>query len=74
MPKATKPKVEPVPIRLRRNDLVEGGIVEKEAPIQVSKVLLICPQCATATRFRMTVTAEGKKSRACRKCKDLIDG
>jgi large subunit ribosomal protein L24 len=117
MPRAAKPKAEPVPIRLKRNDLVEvitgkekgktgkvlkvlreknqvlvekvnmikrhtrpspttgqGGIVEKEAPLMVSKVMLICPKCATATRFHMTVTAEKKKSRVCRKCKDLIDG
>jgi large subunit ribosomal protein L24 len=117
MARAAKPKPEPVPIRLKRNDLVEvitgkekgksgkvlkvlreknqvvvekvnmikrhtrpspttgqGGIVEKEAPLQVCKVMLICPKCATATRFRLTVTAEGKKSRVCRKCKELIDG
>ena len=52
----------------------QGGIVEKEAPIQVCKVMLICPKCATATRFSLTVTTEGKKARVCRKCKELIDG
>jgi large subunit ribosomal protein L24 len=52
----------------------QGGIVEKEAPIYVSKVKLICPKCATATRFRLTTTGEGKKVRVCLKCKELIDG
>ena len=52
----------------------QGGIVEKEAPLYVSKVKLVCPKCATATRFRLTRTAEGKKARVCRKCKELIDG
>jgi large subunit ribosomal protein L24 len=52
----------------------QGGIVEKEAPLHVSKVMLICPKCATATRFRLTVTGEGKKARVCRKCKELVDG
>jgi large subunit ribosomal protein L24 len=52
----------------------QGGIVEKEAPLMVSKVMLICPKCATTTRFTLTKTAEGKKSRVCRKCKELIDG
>ncbi len=117
MPKARKKLIEPVPIRLKKNDLVEvlsgrekgktgkilkvvrdknqvvvekvnmikrhtrpspttgqGGIVEKEAPLQVSKVMLICPKCATASRFTLTETAEGKKARVCRKCKELIDG
>ena len=52
----------------------QGGIVEKEAPLYVSKVKLICPKCATATRFRLTTTGEGKKVRVCLKCKELIDG
>jgi large subunit ribosomal protein L24 len=52
----------------------QGGIVEKEAPLNISKVKLICPKCATATRFRQTVTGEGKKVRVCLKCKELIDG
>jgi large subunit ribosomal protein L24 len=52
----------------------QGGIVEKEAPVFVSKVRLICPKCATATRIRMTRTGEGKKVRLCLKCKELIDG
>jgi large subunit ribosomal protein L24 len=52
----------------------QGGIVEKEAPVNVAKVKLICPKCAAATRFSMTTTGEGKKSRVCLKCKELIDG
>jgi large subunit ribosomal protein L24 len=52
----------------------QGGIVEKEAPVFVSKVRLICPKCATGTRTRMTRTGEGKKARVCLKCKELIDG
>jgi large subunit ribosomal protein L24 len=51
----------------------QGGIVEKEAPVFVSKVRLICPKCATGTRVRMTRTGEGKKVRVCLKCKELID-
>jgi large subunit ribosomal protein L24 len=52
----------------------QGGIVEKEAALNVCKVMLICPKCATATRFRLTMTGEGKKVRVCLKCKELIDG
>ena len=52
----------------------QGGIIEKEGPMHVSKVMLICPKCAKAGRFRMTTTADQKKSRVCRKCKELIDG
>jgi large subunit ribosomal protein L24 len=51
----------------------QGGIVEKEGPVFVSKLRLICPKCATGTRVRMTRTGEGKKVRVCLKCKELID-
>jgi large subunit ribosomal protein L24 len=52
----------------------QGGIIEKEAPLHVSKVMLICPKCAKAGRVRMATTADKKKSRVCLKCKELIDG
>jgi|UniRef100_A0A7V6DQ71 large subunit ribosomal protein L24 len=52
----------------------QGGIIEKEAPLHVSKVMLICPKCAKAGRVRMATTADQKKSRVCIKCKELIDG
>jgi large subunit ribosomal protein L24 len=52
----------------------QGGIVEKEAPLGVAKVKLICPRCANGTRIRMTLTGEGKKVRVCLKCKEIIDG
>jgi large subunit ribosomal protein L24 len=51
----------------------QGGIVEKEAPVFVSKVKLICPKCATGTRIRMSETGD-KKVRVCLKCKEMIDG
>ena len=35
---------------------------------------LICPKCATGTRFKMAQTGEGKKTRVCLKCKEMIDG
>ena len=68
-------KVNMVKRHTRPNQQVpQGGIVEKEAPMFVCKVKLICPKCATGTRIRMTQTGEGKKARVCLKCKELIDG
>jgi large subunit ribosomal protein L24 len=52
----------------------QGGIIEREAPLHVSKLMLICPKCAKAGRFSVTTTADKKKSRVCRQCKELIDG
>jgi large subunit ribosomal protein L24 len=51
----------------------QGGIVEKEAPINISNVQLVCPKCNEATRVGHRFTSEGKKVRICRKCEDQID-
>ncbi|MBF0566331.1 MAG: 50S ribosomal protein L24 [Nitrospirae bacterium] len=51
----------------------QGGIIEKEAPIALSKVMLICPRCSKATRIGNQVLGGGKKVRVCKKCKEVID-
>jgi large subunit ribosomal protein L24 len=52
----------------------QGGIIEREAPLHVAKVMLVCPKCATSGRFSVTTSGDKTKSRVCRKCKELIDG
>jgi large subunit ribosomal protein L24 len=52
----------------------QGGIVEKEASLHVSNVLLICGKCTAPTRIKKTLTAEGKWVRTCKKCGELIEG
>ena len=46
----------------------QGGIVEQEAAIDVSNVMLICPTCGKRTRVGHGKNAEGKKVRICKKC------
>jgi large subunit ribosomal protein L24 len=46
----------------------QGGIVSKEAAIDVSNVALVCPKCDKATRVGHAVNADGKKVRVCKKC------
>ncbi len=45
----------------------EGGIIQKECPIYVSKVMLVCPKCDKPTRVGHKIT-DGKKVRVCKKC------
>ena len=45
----------------------QGGIVEKEAAIDVSNVALVCPTCGKATRVGHA-EEDGKKVRVCKKC------
>lgn len=46
----------------------QGGIVNKEAPIFASKVMLVCPSCGKATRLAHKVLEDGTKARLCKKC------
>ncbi|TFG91845.1 MAG: 50S ribosomal protein L24 [Syntrophobacterales bacterium] len=51
----------------------KGGIVEKEAPLQVSNVMLVCSKCKTGVRVGHKVLEDGKKVRVCKKCQELLD-
>jgi large subunit ribosomal protein L24 len=50
----------------------KGRIIEKEAPIHISNVKLICPKCGKPTRVGFTFV-DGEKKRFCKKCKQTID-
>lgn len=46
----------------------QGGFVEKEAAIDVSNVMLVCPKCGKPTRVGHDVDDKGNKVRVCKKC------
>jgi len=50
----------------------KGDIVEKERPIAVSKLALICPNCKKTTRVGYSIDKAGDKYRLCKKCKTVI--
>jgi len=49
-----------------------GGIIKKEIPIGASKLMRVCPKCNKPTRLGHKVMPDGIKSRACKKCGELI--
>jgi large subunit ribosomal protein L24 len=51
----------------------QGGIIEKEAPVHISNVMLVCPKCGKPSRLGNTVLEGGKKIRTCKKCKEVIE-
>lgn len=55
------------------NQYKQGGIIEKEAPIQRDNLMLLCPKCNKATRISHSILANGKKVRRCRKCEEVMD-
>ena len=50
----------------------QGGIVEKEAPVHVSNVAVVCEACGKAARVGYKATEDGKKVRFCKKCNEII--
>jgi len=50
----------------------QGGIVEKEAPIHISDVVLVCPKCGKPTRTSVIVLADQTKARRCKKCNEML--
>ncbi|MCP3954086.1 MAG: 50S ribosomal protein L24 [Desulfobacterales bacterium] len=51
----------------------QGGIIESEAPIHLSNVALLCNKCLAPARAKMQILEDGKKTRVCRKCDEIID-
>ncbi len=51
----------------------EGGILEKEAPLSISNVMLICGSCNQATRTGVRLLEDGSKTRYCKKCNESVD-
>ena len=79
-PKEGKIVVEGVALVKRhqkpRSQVIQGGIIEKEAAIPACKVMLICPSCKKATRVGHKFLEDGskvRKVRACKKCGATFD-
>ncbi|HEY4026796.1 MAG TPA: 50S ribosomal protein L24 [Candidatus Dormibacteraeota bacterium] len=50
------------------NKAIQGGIVDFEAPLDYSNVMLVCPVCGEPTRIRHTVLENGEKAFVCVRC------
>jgi large subunit ribosomal protein L24 len=51
----------------------EGQIVEKEAPIHVSNLKLVCPKCTNTVRVANKTLDDGSKVRICKKCSESVE-
>lgn len=52
---------------------IKGGIVEREASIHLSNLMVVCSECGRAARSHHKVLADGRKVRVCQKCDGVID-
>ena len=60
------------PMRAGRGQ-IQPGIIEFEAPVHISNVMLVCPRCDQRTRVGFTLQEDGRKVRVCKKCGEAID-
>ncbi len=51
----------------------QGGIIEKEAPLHISNVMIVCNKCTEATRIGHRKLEDGTKIRVCKKCGESLD-
>jgi large subunit ribosomal protein L24 len=76
MPREDKLVVEGINIvrkHVKRGRARQAGIIEVEAPLHASKVMLICSSCGEATRVGFRMNSDGKKERFCKKCDGAIE-
>lgn len=57
---------------IKRGRARQAGIVEVEAPLPVSNVMLVCPTCKEPTRVGVRRNDEGANERYCKKCDATI--
>jgi large subunit ribosomal protein L24 len=66
-------KVNMVKRHTRPNQAGQGGIVEKEAPLHVSNVMVMCDRCSKPVRLGRKVLDDGSHVRLCKKCGEQIE-
>ncbi len=51
----------------------QAGIIEREAPLNISKVMLLCNKCGRPARVGWRLLEDGTKARLCRSCFEVLD-
>ncbi len=59
--------------RATGNVQTQAGIIEREGPIHISNVALVCKNCGEATRVGIKTFEDGTKSRVCKSCGQVAD-
>lgn len=56
-----------------RGPRAEQGIIQKEAPIHVSNLMIVCEKCSRPVRMGKKLLEDGRRVRICRKCGEQLD-
>lgn len=57
---------------IKRGRAMQAGIVEVEAPLHVSNVMVVCPTCGEPSRIGVRRNDDGKNERFCKKCEAVM--
>ena len=49
----------------------QGGVIEREGTLALSKLAPVCPNCRKPARIGWSVTGDGQKQRICRRCQGV---
>lgn len=60
-------------IRPDRSRNIQGGIMEKEAPIHISNLMIYCSECAQGVRIKKKRLEDGSSIRVCHKCETSLE-
>ncbi len=60
-------------IRQDRSRNIQGGIMEKEAPVHLSNLMLFCSECNRGARVKNKILEDGTKLRVCHRCETSLD-
>ena len=52
---------------------IKGGVVEREASVHISNLMVVCPECGEPTRVAHKIFDDGDRLRVCRKCQGILD-
>jgi large subunit ribosomal protein L24 len=52
---------------------IQAGITQQEAPINLSTLMIVCPECGKQTRVKHKRLDDGSKQRVCAKCDGTLD-
>ena len=76
-PKDNRVIVEGVNFRKKaskaRGAMKQAGIIDLEAPLHISDVMLLCNKCNKPTRVGFESLQDGRRVRVCRACREVID-
>lgn len=54
-------------------EMMQGGIIDQEAPIHMSNVMLICRHCGQPSRTGTKILEGNRRVRFCKKCQEIVD-